>query len=58
MNNEKKNNNLFFEFNNKIGNTNDSSRFIKHSKEGSTDGTNTLQNMLDIEFNSNDNNNE
>lgn len=58
MNNEKKNNNLFFEFNNKIGNTNDSSHFIKHSKEGSTDGTNTLQNMLDIEFNDNDNNNE
>lgn len=51
MSNEKENNNNpIFEINNKIGNTSDSSYFIKHSKESSTDGANTLQNMLNIEF--------
>lgn len=54
MCNEKKNNNPFFEINNKIGNTRDSSGFVKHSKEGSTDGANTLDEMLSIEFQNND----
>lgn len=54
MSNENKNNNNpTFEISSKIGNTDNSSNFIKHSKEGSTDGTNTLQDMLNIELQNN-----
>ncbi len=55
MNNENnnsnnKNNNPIFEISSKIGNTDASYDCIKHSKEGSSEGTNTLQDMINIEL--------
>lgn len=51
MSNENKNNdNPTFEISSKIGNTDASYDCIKHSKEGSSEGTNTLQDMINIEL--------
>lgn len=44
------NNNVIFEISSKIGNTDTSYDCIKHSKEGSSEGTNTLQDMINIEL--------